>query len=121
MKKLNYKKGFIGKLILILVAIFLIASYFNIDIKSVVESPATQKNWSYVSAIGKTVWKGYLEKPTQYLWNNILSGFIKDSFAQSLKNLKAIKDGEFKNVNLFPQLPDGFIPTMPGTQDSTPN
>ncbi|MEK7558535.1 MAG: hypothetical protein AAB507_01785 [Patescibacteria group bacterium] len=105
----NYQKGFIGRLILILVVIFFILSYFNIDIKSIIESPSTQKNWTYVSGIGKAVWNGYLEKPTQYLWNNVLASFFKEAFVQNLTNLKAIKEGRVSDIKIIPQ---GFIPQI---------
>ncbi|OGZ03783.1 MAG: hypothetical protein A2648_02405 [Candidatus Lloydbacteria bacterium RIFCSPHIGHO2_01_FULL_41_20] len=110
------KKGFIGRVFLILVATFLILSYFNVDIKSIIESPSTQKNWSYVSAIGKTIWTGYLEKPTQYLWNNIFASFFKESFLQSLTNLKAIKDGKATDIKIFPIIPQGLVPILPTAQ-----
>ncbi|MEK7582189.1 MAG: hypothetical protein AAB488_02590 [Patescibacteria group bacterium] len=106
---MNYNKGFIGRLILILVAIFFILSYFNIDIKSIVESPSAKKNWVYVSEIGKKAWNGYLEEPTQYLWNTIFASYIKESFTQNLKNLQALREGKTENVNFLPQ---GFIPVI---------
>ena len=110
---MNTQKGFIGRLILILVALFFIASYFNFDIKAFIESPGTQKNLKYVTGLGQTVWKGYLEKPTQYFWNNILSGFIKEAFKQNLNNLNALKEGNFGQIKLTPAIPQGLIPTLP--------
>lgn len=112
MTKTTYKGGFIGKLILILIALFFIVSFFNFDIKNFIDSPVTQKNISYVVNIGKTVWKGYLEKPAQYLWNSIFTNFVKVSFIQGLENLKAIGRGDINQLNIIPIIPQVLIPQM---------
>lgn len=109
MIKRTYNGGYIGKLIVVLIALFFIASFFNFDIKSFIDSPITQKNISYVVNIGKSVWKGYLEKPAQYLWNSIFTNFVKVSFIQGLENLKAIGRGDINQLNIIPIIPQAFI------------
>ncbi|MEK7128923.1 MAG: hypothetical protein AAB858_01100 [Patescibacteria group bacterium] len=113
----SYQKGFIGRLILILVALFFIASFFNFDIKNFIGSPITQKNLSYVVNIGQSVWRGYLEKPSQYLWNSIFTNFVKVSFTVGLENLKAITGGDINKLNIVPILPRGFSPAT-NSEDS---
>ena len=103
------QKGFILKLIVILVALFFVLSYFNVDIKSIVESPATARNAEYLLAVGKTIWEGYLREPTNYLWNNIFADYIKGSFKQNVENLTALKEGRAAEIQFFPK----FLPQLP--------
>lgn len=110
MKINKYNGGFIGRLILFLIAVLFIASFFNFDIKNFVDSPISQKNIAYVVSIGKSVWNGYLEKPAQYLWNTIFTNFVKVSFIQGLENLKAIGRGDIDKLNIIPIIPQAFIP-----------
>jgi hypothetical protein len=84
-----HNQGFV-RLILILVAVFLFISYFNIDIKKTVESPTTQANASYVKSASTTVWHRYLEVPASYLCKNIFINLFWDSFVE---NMQRIKDG----------------------------
>ncbi|MEK7662394.1 MAG: hypothetical protein AAB355_02805 [Patescibacteria group bacterium] len=122
MKKTN-QKGFILKLIVILVALFFILSYFNINIKSVMQSPTTVENAKYLLALGKSIWSGYLEKPTDYLWNNIFADYIKGAFKQNIENLTALKEGRAAEIQIFPQflpqLPQ--MPAIPGINSAVPN
>lgn len=109
----NKQKGFIGRIILILVALVFVASYFNFDIKSFIESPMTQKNISYFVTLGKTVWKGYLEKPTQYLWNSVFADIIKQSFIQTMTNVKALQEGRNGDIKVLPIIPQSLVPQLP--------
>lgn len=116
-----HNKGLIGRILLILVAIFIVASYFSIDLESTVKafssSPVTTKNFEYVVGIGKSVWSGYLEQPTKYFWNNVVSNLIKDAMAQNLKNLKALKEGDYDSLKLTPAFPQNLVPTVGGCAD----
>lgn len=109
MPKNKHNGGFIGRLILFLIALLFIASFFSFDIKNFVESPISQKNITYVVNVGKSVWNGYLEKPAQYLWNAIFTNFVKVSFIQGLENLKAIGRGDINQLNIIPTIPQAFI------------
>jgi len=110
------QRGFILKLIVILVALFFVLSYFKIDIKSVMESPVTAQNAKYLLALGKSIWKGYLEQPTDYLWNNIFADYIKEAFKQNVRNLTALKEGRAAEIQIFPQ----FLPQLPQLPTTIP-
>lgn len=95
MKSIN-KKGvsIIGILILGLI-LFLVLSYFKINIKSVVESEETRENIEYVKGKTKNLWDDYLEKPASYLWKNIFVDIFWNFFSD---NIERIKDSQSKPV-----------------------
>ncbi len=47
------EKGGILSIVLIIVAVLLVLGYFNIEIKDVVEKPASQSNLAYASEVAK--------------------------------------------------------------------
>ncbi len=97
------KDGFIKLALLVIIGI-LVLSYFNINIKSVAESPQSKSNFGYILGVSQTVWKGYLERPVLYFWNNIFISLLWDSF---VSNLERIKRGEPNDFDLMaPQVPD---------------
>ena len=104
----NRESGFIIKLILIIISLVLIFSFFGVDIKSVAESPQTQKNIAYVVGIGKSVWDKYLSKPILYFWQNIFIDLLWESF---VSNMERIKRGEPTDLQLmapFVPIPDTY-------------
>lgn len=92
MKKINYKKGIsiLGTLFLGVI-ILLALSYFNINIKSIVESPTSQENINYVKGETKSFWTAYLAEPASYLWNDIWINIFWKSF---IYNMERIRDGQ---------------------------
>ncbi|MFA4975177.1 MAG: hypothetical protein WC839_01260 [Candidatus Paceibacterota bacterium] len=85
MQKNNKQKGIsiLGILFLGLI-IILVISYFKINIKSVIESPVTKDNMSYVGVGTRNLWDDYLKEPVSYLWkeifiNNLWKSFISGS------------------------------------------
>ncbi len=62
-------RGFIKFVVLIVVGI-LVLSYYNISIKDVAESPASQENFSYVGNILSTVWD-WIQAPALWIFNTI--------------------------------------------------
>ena len=91
-------KGFIIKFVLVLIALILILSFFGIDLQSVVESPQSQKNITYIVGLGKIVWDNYLSKPILYFWQNIFIDLLWESF---VSNLERIKRGEPTDFELW--------------------
>ena len=69
--KINHNKGLIRTIIIIIIAL-LILSYFGISIQSVVNSPTSQSNFSYVWGGISYVWTTYLAAPLTALWNIIV-------------------------------------------------
>lgn len=105
----NTNRGVI-KLILILVVFILILSYFNIDLRAVVESPQAQQNIQYVKSLVlrawdttlKPLWDNYLSKPILYFWQNIFIEILWKSFTQGLSALQA---GHFNSASSTPSVP----------------
>ena len=85
------KKGGISIIgILFLGAILiLVLSYFNVSIKSVVESPATQNNVNYVSGSSKSLWNDYLKKPLTNFYNDV---WVKIFWASFISDMESIRD-----------------------------
>ena len=92
MAYLNKKAGIsiLSIVVLALIAI-LVLSYFNISIKSVVESPVGQENINYVGGGTKNLWNDYLSKPASYLWNDVWVNIFWKGF---INNMELIRDGK---------------------------
>lgn len=86
--------GFIRTVILIVIAL-LVISYFGINLRSLVSSPTTQDNVSYVASTTVNVWNGYLKVPATYLWNEVFVNLIWKPAIAGLKN------AEWKSPTLF--------------------
>jgi len=92
MKDSNKRRGISILGVLILgVVIILVLSYFNISIKSVVESPIGQENVSYVGGGVKNLWTTYLAEPASYLWKDVWVNIFWKSF---VSNMERIRDGK---------------------------
>lgn len=71
---MNKQRGMsILGVIVFVVVIILVLSYFRISLKSVVESPSGQENINYVGGGLKSFWNDHLQKPASDLWNGIIS------------------------------------------------
>ncbi len=90
MKKIPHNQGFIRTIILIVVAL-LILSYFGLNIRDIVNSPAGRDNFSFTQEIMINVWNNYLKKPVTYLWNDIFLDLI---WNPAIEALTKIKNGE---------------------------
>ena len=105
----NTKSGVI-KLILLFVVFILILSYFNIDLRSIVQSPQTQQNISYAKTLAlkvwdialKPLWDNYLSKPVLYFWQNIFIEILWKSFVQGID---ALQSGHFNSASTTPSVP----------------
>ncbi len=102
MLNIRHNTGFI-KLIIIIIIIILVLSYFNIDIRGIVESPQSQSNLQYVWGWVVLVWNNYLANPVLYFWNNIFIDLLWESFVD---NLERIKQGQPHDFDLnAPRVP----------------
>ncbi len=72
------------------VIVILVLSYFDISIKTVVESPAGQDNIGYVKGGTKNLWTEYLREPALYLWNDI---WLELFWRPFVDNMERIRDG----------------------------
>ena len=92
MKKISNKKGIsILGILFWGVIILLTLSYFNINIKSIIESPTGQENVNYVKGETKSFWTAYLAEPASYLWNDVWINIFWKSF---ISNMERIRDGK---------------------------
>ena len=97
MKNHNKQNGVSILGILILGVIIILAlSYFNISIKTVVESPTGQENVNYVGGGAKNLWTTYLAKPASYLWYDVWVNIFWKSF---ISNMERIRDGQPTDID----------------------
>ena len=73
------------------IIIILVLSYFNISLRSVVESPTGKDNINYVAGGTKTVWDKYLKDPAYYLWHDV---WVKIFWQGFINNMERIRDGK---------------------------
>ena len=92
-KYLKTKEGGMSILGALVVGILIVLalSYFNINIRSVVESPTGQENVTYVKDTAKSFWTKYLAEPALYLWNDVWVNIFWKGF---ISNMERIRDGK---------------------------
>ena len=95
LKKRNDNRGGILRTIILIVVVLLVMSYFGLNIRAIVNSPAGQENFSYVQELMIKAWDGYLEKPVTYLWKDIFLDLI---WNPAVENLTHIKNGEANEI-----------------------
>ena len=93
-------------MVIFIIVILLILSYFGLNIRAIVNSPAGQENFSYVQEIMINVWNNYLKKPVMYLWKDIFLDLI---WNPAINNLTKIRDGEPDSLR-------SSAPTIPNPQ-----
>jgi hypothetical protein len=94
-----YQTGLI-KIIVIIIILIGILSYFGISVKSIVENDVFQKNIDYVLNWVKYIWNTYLVGPARYLWNDIFIDLLWNSF---IENMQRIKEG--RNLEIIENAP----------------
>ena len=98
----RYNTGLI-KFILLVIILIIVLSYFNIDIRGIIEAPQTKENFGYLWGWSVFIWSEYLSNPILYFWNNIFIDLLWESF---ISNLERIKGGEPHDFELnVPQVP----------------
>lgn len=73
-------------MIILIVIALLILGYFGINLRSVVNSPTTQDNFSYVWNNVVDVWNNYLKVPATYLWGI----FVNLIWSPAINNIQHI-------------------------------
>lgn len=87
----NKQKGIsILGVLLLGVILILVLSYFNISIKSVVESPTAEENIEYVRGGTRSIWIDYLREPANYLWHDVWVDLFWKPF---IDNMQRLRDG----------------------------
>ena len=90
------------KWIIIFIILILVVSYFGVNIQSVVNSPAGQSNFSYVSNGAVYVWNNYLSAPFNYIWNTV-GATLWNAFTQGIQNIKVNQSLPGTSSNVYPQ------------------
>lgn len=80
------------------IILILILSYFNISIKSVVNSPTGQENVNYVKEGTKSLWITYLAEPASYLWNDVWVNIFWKGFISNMERIRDGKPTDFDNA-----------------------
>ncbi len=95
MFNISKNTGFI-QFIIIIIILILVISYFNIDIRGIVEAPQTQQNIGYVFSWVAFVWNEYLRAPATYLWNDVFLRLLWSSFVDNLEKIKRGQPNDFE-------------------------
>lgn len=92
-KYFKTKKGEMSILGILVIGflIIIVLSYFNISLKSIVESPTGQENVNYVKDTTKSIWTKYLAEPAEYLWKDVWVDIFWKGF---ILNMERIRDGK---------------------------
>ena len=96
-KKITNRGGLV-RMVIVIVVILLVISYFGLNLRNLVNAPTTQDNLGYTTGLISTVWNNYLRRPATYLWNNI---FINLIWEPAINNLTRMKNGEPTNVQNY--------------------
>jgi len=96
-------------MIILIVVVLLVLSYFGYNLRSIVSAPNTQDNFSYVGGGIVDLWNGYLKVPFNFAWNT----FVDLIWDPAITNLTAIKNNQPTNIQQLQ-------PMLPGTASSTP-
>ncbi len=91
----NNKFGFIGIIVLVIIAILLL-SYFGFDLKKIFTSEAVNNNFSYVWGIVKTVWADYLARPWNFIWNEAFKPLLEIMWKAFLAGVEGVKAANAK-------------------------
>ena len=94
------KKGGVSILGILLLGVILILtlSYFNINIKAVVENPTTQDNINYVKGNSKSLWNDYLKKPLTDFYNDVWVKIFWKSFISNMENIRDHKPTDLEKM-----------------------
>ena len=101
MNKFKNKKGGISILgiLFLTIILILVLSYFNISIKSVVNSPTGKDNIEYVGGGTKNLWDKYLKEPVNYFWNEIAIKIFWKAFINNMEHIRDGKPTDFQNAS----------------------
>lgn len=102
-KGIPTNRGGIIRTVLFIVVVLLVISYFGLNLRSIVNSPAGQSNFSYVGEVLSNLWNNYLKVPVTYFWNI----FVTYIWTPLISNLMHASSGQPNTINA------SMIPTVP--------
>ena len=89
------QRGIVRTIIIIVIAL-LALSYYGFNLRSTVEAPLTQSNFSYVWSGVTYTWNTYLKNPATYLFNF----FVTNIWNPSIGDIQRINNGQLPNIEL---------------------
>jgi len=92
-------------IIFLTVVIILVLSYFNISIRSVVNSPTGQENVNYVKEGTRNLWTTYLAGPVSYLWNDVWVNIFWKGFISNMERIRDDQPTDFDKASKNVQVP----------------
>lgn len=84
------QKGIIIKWIVIIIAIILVLSYFNVNIEQFLQKPIVKDNFGFVTNKILYVWQNYLQKPARF----VFKFFIYYIWTPLIDGLERMRNGE---------------------------
>jgi len=76
------------RLIIFIIIVIAVLSYFNFNIRNFFESDVVRNNFGYIWNFVKYVWNNFLARPAKYLWNDVFIDLIWNSFIENLQRFK---------------------------------
>jgi len=89
------------RLVIFIIIIIAVLSYFNFNIRTFFESDIVRNNFGFIWNWTSYIWNNYLKAPLEYLWNDVFIDLIWNSFLENLQRFKAGRGSNFDT----PQLP----------------
>lgn len=90
----NKNSGFI-RLIILIVALILILSYFGVSLRNIANSETGQDNFGFVKEIGVKIWDAvvgfwdkYLAEKVMYVWDEIIIKFGWNFITESIDKIQ---------------------------------
>lgn len=88
--EIKHKKGIIGTIVVIIVAI-IILSYLGFDLKKIIASDMVQKNFAYLMDMLRSLWSNYLSRPFTFVWDEVckpLFDLLWKAFKSGVQNIQ---------------------------------
>jgi len=64
------------KMILLIIVILLVLSYFGLNLRSLTNSSTFTDNWDFIKTTMVNVWHNYLQAPCVYVWNTWIVPYV---------------------------------------------
>ena len=88
MKEIQGKNGFIGSIILIVLALAAAKFFFDLDIIKFLQSPDVVSFFSYIKKFFQIMWFKYIGEFFSFVWNTIVIDIIWKTLTDGYELLK---------------------------------
>ncbi len=94
MKSKLSQRGFIGSIILIILALAALKFFFDFNIIEFLKSPNVSEVLNYIKKFFEILWTKYIAGTFWYIWNNIVVDIIWETFVNVFNILKGWVDSQ---------------------------